>query len=183
MRRLTKLALGALFAGGSRLPALAEDGVTATEIVIGSHTALSGPVSAWGIGSTEGTRLRFDEANEKGIHGRKIRLMVEDHSIRRRAPCRPPTSSSTATRSSSCWARSARRRTTPCSASSCQGGAQHLPLHGRALDGRALPQAEVRAVLHLLRPGARRHQALRGEAGQEEGVLAVPGHRLRPRDP
>jgi branched-chain amino acid transport system substrate-binding protein len=79
MRRLTKLALTAIFAGSLGIPALAEDGVTATEIVIGSHTALSGPVSAWGIGSTEGTRLRFDEANEKGIHGRKIKFVVEDH--------------------------------------------------------------------------------------------------------
>ena len=60
-------------------PALAEDGVTATEIVIGTHTALSGPVSAWGIGSTEGMRMRFEEANEKGIHGRKIKFVVEDH--------------------------------------------------------------------------------------------------------
>jgi branched-chain amino acid transport system substrate-binding protein len=79
MRRSTKLAASTLLAGMIATPALAEDGVTATEIVIGSHTALSGPVSAWGVGATEGTRLRFDEANEKGIHGRKIRLIVEDH--------------------------------------------------------------------------------------------------------
>ena len=66
MRKLSKLALGALFAGALAAPALAEDGVTDTEIMIGSHTALSGPVSAWGVGATEGTRMRFDEANEKG---------------------------------------------------------------------------------------------------------------------
>jgi branched-chain amino acid transport system substrate-binding protein len=79
MRKLSKFALGAVFAGAVAAPALAEDGVTATEIIIGSHTALSGPVAAWGVGATEGTRMRFDEANEKGIHGRKIRLIVEDH--------------------------------------------------------------------------------------------------------
>ncbi len=79
MRKLSKLALSTLFAGALAAPALAQDGVTATEILIGSHTALSGPVSAWGIGATEGTRMRFDEANEKGIHGRKIKLIVEDH--------------------------------------------------------------------------------------------------------
>jgi branched-chain amino acid transport system substrate-binding protein len=79
MRQLTKLALSSLFAGMLAAPALAEDGVTATEIILGSHTALSGPVSAWGVGSTEGTRLRFDEANEKGIHGRKIKFVVEDN--------------------------------------------------------------------------------------------------------
>lgn len=79
MRRLTKLALTSLFAGLLAAPAMAEDGVTDTEIVLGTHTALSGPVSAWGVGSTEGTRLRFDEANEKGIHGRKIKFVVEDN--------------------------------------------------------------------------------------------------------
>jgi branched-chain amino acid transport system substrate-binding protein len=79
MRKVSKLALSTLFASALAVPALAEDGITATEIVIGSHTALSGPVSAWGIGSTEGTRMRFEEANEKGIHGRKIKFIVEDH--------------------------------------------------------------------------------------------------------
>jgi branched-chain amino acid transport system substrate-binding protein len=79
MRKLSKLALSWLFAGALAVPALAEDGVTATEIVMGNHTALSGPVSSWGIGSTEGMRMRFDEANEKGIHGRKIKFIVEDH--------------------------------------------------------------------------------------------------------
>lgn len=78
MRRLSKLVLSTLMAGALAAPALADDGVTATEILIGSHTALSGPVSAWGVGSTEGTRMRFDEANEKGIHGRKIKMIVED---------------------------------------------------------------------------------------------------------
>ena len=79
MRKLSRLAIGALFAAALAIPASAEDGVTDTEIVLGSHTALSGPVSAWGIGSTEGTRMRFEEANEKGIHGRKIKLVVEDN--------------------------------------------------------------------------------------------------------
>lgn len=56
-------------------------GVTDTEIVVGSHTALTGPVAPWGTGSIAGTRMAFAEANEKGgIHGRKIKLIVEDHS-------------------------------------------------------------------------------------------------------
>ena len=79
MRKLSRLALGALYAGALALPASAEDGVTDSEILLGSHTALSGPVSAWGIGSTEGMRMRFEEANEKGINGRKIKFIVEDH--------------------------------------------------------------------------------------------------------
>ena len=79
MRKLSRLALAALFAGALAAPALAEDGVTDTEIVLGTHSALSGPVSAWGIGSTEGMRMRFEEASEKGINGRKIKFVVEDH--------------------------------------------------------------------------------------------------------
>lgn len=54
-------------------------GVTDTEIVIGSHTALTGPVAPWGTGSVTGARMAFAEANEKGIHGRKIKFIVEDH--------------------------------------------------------------------------------------------------------
>jgi len=79
MRRLTTLIAGAaLLAAG---PALAESqGVSATEIVIGTHTALTGPVAPWGIGSTNGMRMAFDEVNEKGgIHGRKVKYIVEDH--------------------------------------------------------------------------------------------------------
>jgi branched-chain amino acid transport system substrate-binding protein len=68
------LAAGALSTG-----VMAQEGVSGTEISIGSHTALSGPVAAWGVGSIEGARMRIEEANEKGIHGRKIKLIVEDH--------------------------------------------------------------------------------------------------------
>ncbi len=54
-------------------------GVTDNEIVLGNHTDLSGPVAIWGVGATNGARLRFDRANDEGgIHGRKIRFIVED---------------------------------------------------------------------------------------------------------
>ena len=56
-------------------------GVTGTEIVLGSHTDLSGPVAIWGVGGTNGARMRFDEANAAGgVHGRQIRFVVEDTS-------------------------------------------------------------------------------------------------------
>lgn len=79
MRRLMTIVAGSLLLAAG--PAAAEtQGVTDTEIVIGTHTALTGPVAPWGIGSTNGIRMRFDEANEKGgIHGRKIKYIVEDH--------------------------------------------------------------------------------------------------------
>lgn len=54
-------------------------GVTDTTVTVGTHTALTGPVAPWGTGSVNGMRMRFDEANAKGIHGRKIKLVVEDH--------------------------------------------------------------------------------------------------------
>ena len=54
-------------------------GVSPSEIVIGSHTDLSGPVAIWGVGSINGARMRFEEMNAKGgVHGRKIRFIVED---------------------------------------------------------------------------------------------------------
>ena len=63
--------------GGSGTPSVR--GVTETEIIIGSHTDLSGPAAIWGVGATNGARMRFDEANAAGgVHGRLIRLVVED---------------------------------------------------------------------------------------------------------
>ena len=54
-------------------------GVSSSEIVIGSHTDLSGPVAIWGVGSINGARMRFEEINKNGgIHGRKIKFVVED---------------------------------------------------------------------------------------------------------
>jgi branched-chain amino acid transport system substrate-binding protein len=55
-------------------------GVTKDEIVIGTIQDLSGPVAAYGKPARNGIQLRVDEINEQGgIHGRKIRLIVEDN--------------------------------------------------------------------------------------------------------
>jgi len=77
MTLLAGTALGLCLAGA----ALAQtQGITATEIVLGTHTSLTGPVAPWGVGSTNAVRLRFELENEKGgIHGRKIKYIVEDH--------------------------------------------------------------------------------------------------------
>jgi len=54
-------------------------GVTGDEIVLGVHTDLSGPTAIWGVGATNGARMRFDAANAAGgVHGRNIRYVVED---------------------------------------------------------------------------------------------------------
>src|SRR5438477_6448461 len=54
-------------------------GVSKTEIVLGMHTDLAGPAATYGVSSSNAVKMRFDEANEKGgVHGRKIKLIVED---------------------------------------------------------------------------------------------------------
>ncbi len=57
----------------------AAQGVTRNEIVLGSIQDLSGPIAAFGKQARMGMQLRIDEINEQGgVHGRKIRLVVED---------------------------------------------------------------------------------------------------------
>jgi branched-chain amino acid transport system substrate-binding protein len=54
-------------------------GVTATEIVIGTDTDLSGVTAVQGVNNSNAIRMAFDEANAKGgVHGRKIKYVVED---------------------------------------------------------------------------------------------------------
>jgi ABC-type branched-subunit amino acid transport system substrate-binding protein len=62
------------------LPVQATPGVSDKEIVVGTHMDLSGPVAAGMPQLRNGTQMRFDEANEAGgIHGRKIKFIVEDN--------------------------------------------------------------------------------------------------------
>ena len=57
----------------------AQQGVSKTEIVIGTIQDLSGPVAGFGKQSRNGMQLRVDEINEQGgIAGRKLKLLVED---------------------------------------------------------------------------------------------------------
>ena len=54
-------------------------GVTDDEIVLGTHTDLTGPIAIWGVGISNGAKMRFGEANDAGgVHGRRIRFIVED---------------------------------------------------------------------------------------------------------
>jgi branched-chain amino acid transport system substrate-binding protein len=54
-------------------------GVTDTEIVLGTHLDLSGPVAAGMPMLRNAMQMRIDEANASGVNGRKIRLIVEDN--------------------------------------------------------------------------------------------------------
>jgi ABC-type branched-subunit amino acid transport system substrate-binding protein len=72
-------ALAACFAAGSAL-AQAPQGISATEIVLGVHLDLTGPTAAGMDWLRTGMMMKVDEINEKGgIHGRKIRVIVEDN--------------------------------------------------------------------------------------------------------
>mgnify|MGYP001581059791 CR=1 FL=1 len=55
------------------------DGIANKEIVVGSLQDLSGPIATLGAHFRNGTQMRFDEENAKGgIHGRRLRLVIED---------------------------------------------------------------------------------------------------------
>lgn len=54
-------------------------GVSDSEIVIGTHMDLSGPIKSWGVPATNGMKLAIEDINaEGGINGRKLRLVNED---------------------------------------------------------------------------------------------------------
>src|ERR1700733_12807023 len=68
----------------SQLPANAQtkvtnEGISAGEIVIGTHQDLSGPIKGWGVPVSNGMKMAVEEINAAGgIQGRKIKLVVED---------------------------------------------------------------------------------------------------------
>jgi branched-chain amino acid transport system substrate-binding protein len=71
------VAIVALF--GSAMPAMAEPGVTDSEIVIGMFAPLSGPLVTYGLDPVQTAQMLYEQVNQKGgIHGRKIRVVVED---------------------------------------------------------------------------------------------------------
>ena len=68
----------------THLPAAAQtkvtnEGISASEIVIGTHQDLSGPIKGWGVPVANGMKMATEEINASGgINGRKIKLVVED---------------------------------------------------------------------------------------------------------
>jgi branched-chain amino acid transport system substrate-binding protein len=59
--------------------AAATRGVSDTEIIIGTMTDLSGVTAVQGVNNANAMRMAFDDCNAKGgIHGRKIRWIIED---------------------------------------------------------------------------------------------------------
>src|SRR6266852_9958557 len=68
----------------TQLPAAAQtkvtnEGITPTEIVVGTHQDLSGPIKGWGVPVSNGMKMAAEEINAAGgVQGRKIKLIVED---------------------------------------------------------------------------------------------------------
>ncbi len=80
MRKSLLLAGAALVAATWTMQAQATQGVTPTEVVIGNHLDLSGPIVFWGVPQRNGHIMGVEEINaDGGVHGRKIRLVIEDN--------------------------------------------------------------------------------------------------------
>jgi branched-chain amino acid transport system substrate-binding protein len=81
--RALGLAVGALAL--THLPAFAQtkvtnEGISPTEIVIGTHQDLSGPIKVWGVPVSNGMKMAVEEINAAGgINGRKLRMILEDN--------------------------------------------------------------------------------------------------------
>jgi branched-chain amino acid transport system substrate-binding protein len=72
---LVGMVAGLLFSNA----AMAQQGVTDSEILIGAFGPLTGPASWVGAGSRDGLAVAVDEINKNGgVDGRKLRLIFED---------------------------------------------------------------------------------------------------------
>mgnify|MGYP001161542307 FL=1 len=68
-----------VLATATNLHAAEQQGVSKTEILIGTIQDLSGPLAGYGKQARNGMQLRVDEINEQGgVNGRKLKLLVED---------------------------------------------------------------------------------------------------------
>ncbi len=82
---MTKSFRNALFGGIAALAALAlparaaDPGITDSEILIGLFAPMSGQLAAFGFDPLQAAKMWYEEVNKKGgIHGRKIKVIVED---------------------------------------------------------------------------------------------------------
>ena len=145
-RLLAAASLGMLASGAF---AETQRGVTDTEILVGTITDLSGVTAVQGVNNANAVRLAFDEVNEKGgINGRKIRYIVEDsqYQVPRAVQAMNKlinndgvffTIEDGGTPMNNATFPMAIEKNMP----------KLLPLSRRALDVRAVPQAEVQPVL------------------------------------
>lgn len=73
------LCLGVAVSAASTSVYAADPGITDTEITIGLFGPLSGPLVGYGLDPLQAAKMMYEEANKAGgIHGRKIKLIIED---------------------------------------------------------------------------------------------------------
>ena len=76
---VSAIAVAGVFGLAATVSAQTIRGVTDTEIVIGTVTDLSGVTAVQGVNNSDAIRMAFDDINAKGgVHGRKIKYVVED---------------------------------------------------------------------------------------------------------
>ena len=76
---LNLMAAALLALAGTAAQAQATQGISKTEIALGSIQDLSGPIAGFGKQVRQGMLLRVEELNEQGgVNGRKIKLLIED---------------------------------------------------------------------------------------------------------
>jgi branched-chain amino acid transport system substrate-binding protein len=83
MRSLRHIRIGlvaaALLALASQQVKAGDPGITDNEITIGLFGPLSGPLIGYGLDPLNAAKMLYEEANKNGgVHGRKIKLVIED---------------------------------------------------------------------------------------------------------
>jgi len=79
MKLISNLCLLVASLAVSTVNAQTTQGVSKTEVLVGTIQDLSGPLAGYGKHVRAGIQLRFDELNEQGgVHGRKLKLLTED---------------------------------------------------------------------------------------------------------
>jgi branched-chain amino acid transport system substrate-binding protein len=80
-KTMTSLFAAAVALGMAQTAMAQTQGVTDTEVVLGSVNDLSGIFAPVGVPAINGANLKFDQVNAGGgVHGRQIRFVVEDSS-------------------------------------------------------------------------------------------------------
>lgn len=193
--RITLLA--ALF-GACSLPALAEDGVTDTTILIGQTVGLTGTVAGPVKEMNEGADAYFRQVNKQGgVHGRKIEMRVLDDKF---DPALTRVNAETLIRKERVFALFQGRGTPhtqgilpllegnniPLVAPSTGAAVFHQPVHRMLFNIRAKYQDEVvRAVEHFTTVGIRGIGILHvddafGQDGLEGFMKAMEARKLKP---
>jgi hypothetical protein len=176
--------LPAALALGAPIALAQVQGVSKNEIVLGTAQDMSGPAVPFSKPAVNGMKMRIDEINDAGgIHGRKLKLVVEDHSY---DPKKAVLAANKLTQKDKIFAyRPAGNADEPwrrCRSTSRRTCRISFPLSAGARNVRAAAQAQVLDGRDVLRADPRRAEAPGEGEGLQEGLHAVPGRRLRHRE-